>query len=454
MSNLKYSCKLEIASDKMEAYLIVENISDEGIVLDENNLLDLFKSHNISYGIIESTIKSLCESPNIGKRYLIAQGKKPIDGKDGYVEFLIDFDNNFEPKVLDNGRVDYKELQIFKNVKKDEIIARKIEPENGVDGINVFGEIVKANKGKDAKLPLGKNTYIKDNCLYSSIDGHVIKKDQKVNVNPLIEIRDVNASTGNIRTFASIKIYNNISSGYKIESDGDIEIFGVVEGSTIIAKGDIIIHGGVQGNGKAKIISGGKIVSKYIQNCDITAEGDIVSEAIMYSNVKSNNSVKLIGTKGLIVGSIVIAARKIDAINVGSKMYVKTELIVGESPDKRKRKEEIINKIAENEKSIDGLNKIILYLNRIGIPEDKKAIYEKTLKSLLQLKNENKLLYDEYKELNSDTNKESYGIIKVHDTVYPGTKITIDGVSKKIKDPIKYVTFIRDGTDISILPVE
>jgi Protein of unknown function (DUF342). len=269
----------------------------------------------------------------------------------------------------------------------------------------------------------------------------------------LIELNEVNASTGNIRTFASIKIYNNISSGYKIESDGDIEIYGVVESSTIIAKGNIIIHKGVQGSGKAKIISGGKIVSKYLQNCDITAEGDVISEAIMYSNVKSNSSVKLIGNKGLIVGSIVIAAKEIEAINVGSKMYVQTELIVGESPEKRKRKEEIINKIAENEKSIDGLNKIILYLNKIGIPEDKKVIYEKTLKSLLQLEKENKLLYDEYKELNSEENKESYGIIKVHDTVYPGTKIMIDDVSRKIKDPVKYVVFIRNGADIDILPI-
>lgn len=453
MSDLKYSCKLEITSDKMAAYLLVENISNDGIVLDENSLLDLLKSHNITFGIIESTIKKICESPNLKERYLIAHGKKPVSGKDGHVEFLIDFDNNFEPKVLDDGRVDYKELQIFKSIKKDEIIAKKIEPEDGIDGMNIFGEIVKANKGKDAKLPLGKNTYIKDDCLFSSIDGHIFKKDQKVNVNPLIELKDVNASTGNIRTFASIKIYNNISSGYKIESDGDIEIYGVVERSTIIAKGNIIIHRGVQGSGKAKIISGGKIVSKYLQNCDITAEGDVVSEAIMYSNVKSNSSVKLIGSKGLIVGSVVIAAREIEATNVGSKMYVQTELIVGESPEKRKRKEEIINKIAENEKSIDGLNKIILYLNKIGIPEDKKAIYEKTLKSLLQLENENRLLYDEYKELNSDENKESYGIIKVHDTVYPGTKITIDDVSRKIKDPIKYVTFMRNGADIDILPI-
>jgi Protein of unknown function (DUF342). len=125
VSDLRYSCKLEITSDNMAAYLLIENISDDGIDLDENSLLELLKSHNITFGIIDSTIKKICKSPNLNERYLIAQGKKPVSGKDGYVEFLIDFDNNFEPKVLDDGRVDYKELQIFKSVKKDEIIAKK-----------------------------------------------------------------------------------------------------------------------------------------------------------------------------------------------------------------------------------------------------------------------------------------------------------------------------------------
>lgn len=452
MCDLKYSCKLEISSDKMSAFLIVENISNDGITLNKDNIYDLLSSHNVVFGIIENVIDKICKSPNINERYLIAQGKKPINGKDGRVEYLIDFESNAEPKVLEDGRVDYKELQIFKSVKKDEIIARKVDPEDGIDGMNVKGEIVKADKGKEAKLPLGKNTYINDGCLYSSIDGHIFKKDQKINVNPIIELKDVNASTGNVRTFASIKIYNNISSGYKIESDGDVEIYGVVEGSTISAKGNIIIHKGIQGNGKAKIISGGKVVSKYLQNCEVIAEDDVVSEAIMYSTVKTNNCVKLIGNKGVIVGSVVIATREIEAINVGSKMFVHTELIVGEPPEKRKRKEEISKKISENEKSIDGLNKIVSYLTKLGVPEDKRAIYEKTLKSLLQLEAENKSLLDEYRELNSN-NDESFGIIKVYDTVYPGTKITIDDVSRNIKDPVKYVTFVRNGADIDILPI-
>ncbi|MDI3309929.1 MAG: FapA family protein, partial [Thermoanaerobacterium sp.] len=125
MCDLKYSCRLEISSDEMSAFLIVENISNDGITLNKDNIYDLLRSHNIVFGIIDNAIDKICKSPNVNERYLIAQGKKPINGKDGRVEYLIDFESNAEPKVLDDGRVDYKELQIFKSVKKDEIIARK-----------------------------------------------------------------------------------------------------------------------------------------------------------------------------------------------------------------------------------------------------------------------------------------------------------------------------------------
>lgn len=451
MHNTKYSYKIDITKDRMEAYITIkEDLNGE--MLNQEKVLNIIKGYNINYGINYDNIMNLCNEHIVGKRYLVAQGIKPVNGKDGKIDFFVDLDKNFEPKVLDDGRVDYKDLQIFKNVKKDQILAKKTKPEIGKDGKNIFGEVIKAKDGRDVKLPIGKNTYIKDDSLYSSIDGHITKKNVGIDVTPLIEVKDVDTSTGNIKTFASLKIYKNISSGFTIESEGDIEIYGVVEGSTIVAKGNIIIHRGIQGNGKAKITSGGNIISKYIQNCDIVAEGDITCEAIIYSNVKSNRSVKLIGNKGLIVGSVVIATKEIHAINVGSKMYAQTELKVGISPEKRKRKEEIIKKIKENKKSIDDLNKIILYLEKNGIPEDKKNIYEKSLLSLSKLNFDNKQLYEEYEELNLITKDETYGIIKVLDTVYPGTKITIDDVSQKIKEPIKYVTFIKDEADIKILP--
>ncbi|MDI6604137.1 MAG: FapA family protein [Thermoanaerobacteraceae bacterium] len=451
MYDLRYSFKIDITKDKQEAYLTIVKDLD-GEILTEVNILNTLKKYNISFGIIYENIEKICKEHSLNNKILIAQGIKPIDGQDEKIELNIDFNNISTLKILKNECVDYKDLQLYKNVKKGDLLAKKLDSVPGKDGINIFGEIVKCKEGKKVDLPAGKNTYIENNLLLSSIDGHVIKKNGKLEVNEVIEVKDIDAFVGNIKTNASLIISGNIRSAFSVGSEGDIEIFGVVEGATVNAKGNIIIHKGIQGNGKAKLISGGDIVSKYIQNCDISADGDITSEAIIYSNVRCNGSINMIGKKGLIVGSTVVAAKSINAKNVGSKTSTRTELQVGVSPEKRLRIKEISDKINVNTKNINDLKKIIDYFEKLGISDNKIEIYKKVKIFVEQLVEENQILLDELNELNMITKKEGYGIIKVSENIYPGSKIIIDEITLQINDTYEYTMFIKDGSNIKILP--
>ncbi|MGB9809061.1 MAG: DUF342 domain-containing protein, partial [Caldanaerobacter sp.] len=245
MDGKKYRVLVEVSRDRQQAYIsLVED--PEGIIPTQEEILRVLASYKVIYGIKLNTVEEICRNPQNAKYVLVAEGKKPVNGEDGKIVFMIDIHSSTTPKILEDGTVDYKNLNLFKNVKKGQIIAQRIPPTQGEPGKNVFGEPIPAIKGKDVRLPLGKNTYIEGDNLIAAVDGHIVAVNNKVEVRTLLEVKEVDTSVGNIKTVASVKITGNVKSGFVVESEGNIEIFGVVEAATIIAKGNINIHKGIQ----------------------------------------------------------------------------------------------------------------------------------------------------------------------------------------------------------------
>lgn len=454
MDDKKYKVFVDVTRDKQQAYLAL--IEDpNGISINREVLLQEISKHNIVYGIKFDVIDNICQNLHNVKDVLIAEGKRPINGQDGKLIFEIDIKSAATPKILEDGSVDYKNLDLFKNIKKGQVIARKINPTEGQPGINVFGQKVDAISGKHVRLPAGKNTYIDDDKLIAAVDGHIVALNNKIEVHTFLELKEVDTSVGNIKTVASVKITGNVKSGFTVESEGNIEIFGVVEAAAIVAKGNISIHKGVQGAGKAKIIAEGNITAKYLQNCSVEAGEDIYSEAIIYCDVKAGGNVKLLGNKSQIIGSKIIAAMEISAANIGSKMGTYTELQVGILPQKRQKIAELKYQIEQNNVQLEKIQKILSYMEKIeNLPPDKEEIYLKAKKSFMDLISLNRSLNEELSSLNEEIKKSSMGIIKVFDTIFPGTKLVIDDVTLKIEEPIKYAMFTKKEEEIKFFPLK
>ncbi|NNG66681.1 DUF342 domain-containing protein [Caldanaerobacter subterraneus] len=454
MDEKRYRVLVEVSKDKHQAYIsLIED--PDGISATKEEILKELSKHRITYGVKLNIVEEICKNPQNAKYVLIAEGKKPVNGEDGKIVFEVDIHSAATPKILEDGTVDYKNLNLFKNVKKGQVIARRIPPTEGEPGVNVFGELVPAIKGKDVRLPLGKNTYVEGDTLVAAVDGHIVAVNNKVEVRTLLEVKEVDTSVGNIKTVASVKITGNVKSGFVVESEGNIEIFGVVEAATIIAKGNINIHKGIQGGGKAKILAEGNITSRYFQNCSVEAGGDVFGEAIIYSDVRAGGSVKLLGNKSQIIGSRVVAGREIFAANIGSKMGTYTELQVGVLPQKRLKIAELTYQIEQNRSAIEKLEKIINYLEKFEkLPPDKEEVYQKAKKSLEELTSVNHHLEEELRLLNEEIKTSSSGIVKVLDTIFPGTKLVIDDAVLKIKEPIKYAMFVKKEEEVKFFPLK
>ncbi len=76
----------------------------------------------------------------------MAKGISPIDGKDGYIKYYFDLEKKLIPKILEDGTVDYRELDIINNVNKGDLLAEAIPPKEGQEGYRVTGESIPYKK--------------------------------------------------------------------------------------------------------------------------------------------------------------------------------------------------------------------------------------------------------------------------------------------------------------------
>ncbi len=87
----------------------------------------------------------------MNEKILIAEGTPAEAGRNGWFEFFVRLDLPRIPAPLPDGGVDYVNIEAFEMVEEGEKLAVYHPAEKGVDGQNVFGEILHANKGIEKK---------------------------------------------------------------------------------------------------------------------------------------------------------------------------------------------------------------------------------------------------------------------------------------------------------------
>ena len=188
-----------------------------------------------------------------GKMYctdvILAKGKLPTAGRDGKINYYFDTNNKARPEIKEDGSVDYFKLNMLHHCTKGQVLA-EIEPEErGEDGVDVFGTITKAREVRKAKFDHGRNLEIsKDGLkLMSMVDGHASLVNGAVFVSDIYSVENVDTSTGNIEYHGNVEVRGNVCENFKIKTDGDVFVGGVVEGAEIEAGGNIVIARGMHG---------------------------------------------------------------------------------------------------------------------------------------------------------------------------------------------------------------
>ena len=457
--DLYSNASIELSPDKMNAFItLYEPEPDQNHTVEK--ILQVLAQKGINFGIKYETIEKIVKESVYNKKIMVADGKYPVSGEDGKVEFHFELNEGYKPVILENGKVDFRNLDLVKNVEKGQVLCTLIPPGPGIAGMDVLGSEVLPHEGKASKLPIGKNVEISEDgkTLISTENGQVSYLNEKINVFSNYEvIGNVDNSTGNINFVGNVIIRGNVLAGFTVIAGGNIDIWGVVEGATVVSAGNIVIKRGVLGNNKAVIKSNGDVFSRFIESSYVEAKNDIRAEAIMHSTVKCGRDLVLEGRRGLLVGGNSLINRELTAKVIGSQMATVTNIEVdidGELREKHK------NVKAEINSTIDGIKKseqIITILSKLNsnnmLAEDKKDLLEKTLKTKDFYDCRIVELNDALEKIQDQLYKKSEGKIRCLSIIHPGVKITIGSSSLNVKEELQYCLLYSDGVDVKVAPL-
>jgi uncharacterized protein (DUF342 family) len=245
--------------------------------------------------------------------------------------------------------------------------------------------------------------------------------------------------------------------GFIIQSGGDVTVHGRVENASITAVGDIILHGGMTGQGSGLLRAGGNVFAKYVENSRITASGNVTAECIMHSTVRSGESIELIGKKGLLVGGSAKAREQIKAVTIGSQFSTNTEIEVGNDPKTNDRLNDINAETAAIETELKKATQALqLFENMMksGTPlsPQKALIHERTVRLRDEHAAKLAALQAERREIESQLKGNVRGFIRASNVIFTGVKVSIANFSMLLQEDMQHCTLTNDGDGIRVAP--
>lgn len=448
---------VDISNDEMQATIVATAATIGGADISAARIERMLETQNISVGRSKEKIDEFVDNPVYGVPYVVAEGIVPVDGRDAYIVYNFEVDTTkFRVKESESGQVDFKELNRIQNVVEGQPLAQKMLPERGKSGKNLFGRYLEAKNGKDISLPMGTNVTLDtdERTILAAVNGQVLLINDKINVEPIMELDGISIKTGNVTFLGTVIIKGNVEDGFHVKASGNIEVYGTVGNSILEADGDIIVSLGIMGKDEGIVRAGKSLWAKFIQSATIEAEDFIVvQDGIINSNVTSNKKIFVQGKRATIIGGHLFATEEIHAKNIGSSAGAsETILEVGYDPKAKKRLDELSEKQIILIKEFDEVE-----LNLQTLENQKKL--RKTLshdkeEALIDLTNRKNDIHAEVDEMSHEIQQiqdhlrelKVVGKISASGAVHSGVKVHIRDVKEEIRNETKAVTFFyEDG---------
>ena len=436
----------KVDSEKMNVMAELYPSHFTGNVLTKERVAEVIKKMGIKEGIQDKVIIESLNTCNQKKEKVVVavcKGVPAENGKDGWVEHLIDFHQSLQPTLNTDGSADFKSVSLIKPVEPGQHLARYHEATLGNNGYNLEGISLPARDGRDIKLPKGENTEISlgdANLLLASISGNARIHNQLVEVSECYVVEgDVDFSTGSIDHPKTVVVKKDVKATFDLNTGGDLEVLGILEDCKIKSKGDVLIKAGFLGNGDGVIESEGEVGIGFVRNQMVRCRKSLfVGGEAMNSRLYSRRNIEVGGKTIGIVGGIASARNEIICETAGNESGTRTELQVGvdfvlvdeKSNTDKKIKELLLNK-AKLDPHLDKLIRIkslkrTLPPKEMGLLKQLVTMQSKIKRQLKELEERKELIGQKLADI-------SQSKVIVKGIVYPGVVISIGNYSNQIK---------------------
>ncbi|MGL5259223.1 MAG: DUF342 domain-containing protein [Lachnospiraceae bacterium] len=433
---------LTIDEECMEASIYITPSENEQIKKEE--IHKVLEENGVKYGLLPYEIEKVVTEELYCQNVIVAKGKKPIDGSDGFYKF--NFNQNFsrKPKINEDGTINYLELSMYEEVEQDKLIASYYKATKGIMGFTIKGKLILPKNGKDIPPIKGKNFYLSEDGIhyYAEVTGTInLTDDNNINIEPIyVHKGNLTVKDGNIHFKKNVHVTGNVESGLSIIAGGDIVIDGVVESSKIISGGDIIIRKGCLGAEKCIIEGKGNLSASFLEAATVHVEKDINCGNIIRGNVTADGKIHVLGKRAAIIAGITYGKSGIIASQIGNSRGIKTVVRAGVTENNQEKYKEFKKRIEkiQNELSIfyENLIETHPYYDKIVLAVNTKE------EELLKVKEELRMVLEK-------AGKASNATVICKHNIYPGTIIDITGEYYSVTEELMEVRFYKHNGKIN-----
>lgn len=446
--------RISIADDNLSAKLLLE-APEEGGIYSPQEILAFLRKSGVTHGLIYSEVEDMVQKHIYYKEVVVARGRDPIDGVDGYYDFFFDMGQIKSPAIRSDGTVDYQSMNIVHSVNKDELLAVYHPPVAGTHGYDIKGRERRAKVAKPLPELKGSgfsfSTDRDGTVTYkATIEGRVEYNNFKLFVRDIYEHKgDLDLLTGRVDFLGDVVIHGSVRAGTVIKASKSITVEGNVEAAVIIAGGDIVLKKGMQGGKKAKLSSGGDIYAYFLEYTDVTAKGSVEANIILNCNVTAGKSIVVKGKRGAIVGGSYNAPSLISATNMGNQAEVRTIAAVGISEEKDLRNHLLMTKLEATKRGLGDSKKKLEGINDSRVGEDTPEVRRaKAAQIQRHIKRDERLiehLEKEIEEIRQSLELARGAKVVAEGNAFKGLVIRIDNKEKVLDESCQSVEFYRPG---------
>lgn len=323
---------ISINSDDMEAYI---QVLGSGLDLTMDDIVAGIREMKITRGVSRKVVDAILEGKHGKEPILFAKGTEPKDGKDGYFEFFFRTELEKKPKVLDDGSVDYLNVEWFEIVEENQKLVEYHPATEGVEGVTVIGRKLPAKKGRDLAPIHGKGFYVSEDKLtyYASMGGRIEYIDRTMNVLRLLVVDELSLATGNLEFDGSIQVRGNVGSGVSLKATEDIVIDGFVESAEVECGGSIMFRQGMNASGEGWVKARNYVAGKFFEAVKVDCDGEIQADYFLNCTLFAREQIMVSGKKGSIAGGEAYAMLGFITRNIGNRVGLATYLRVGTNED-------------------------------------------------------------------------------------------------------------------------
>jgi len=339
-----------------------------------SDVMGVLINAEVVFGIDEQAVASACAQGSCAKQ-VVARGQVAENGRDAQFQALIPESVDRAPKLDANGLIDYREHGEILVVQAGAALMRRLPATPGTPGQTVKGRTLEAVPGNDltfaAKLDGAQVSASDPNLLVAAVTGQPVLVSAGVMVEPVLRVKEVNMTTGNVHFDGTVHIAGDVVQGMKVQASGDIVVDGMVDGGQLDAGGNIQVAGGLIA--RAQLHAAGSVTARFAEGAVIFAGTLIaIGDMVLDCQLQSLNQV-IIGSnapqRSRLVGGSCTAAMLLQVPFLGSSKGTVTKVVVGANPELDAKYAALLKRIEEDKSTEANLEKLMKQLKATGDPK-------------------------------------------------------------------------------------